>query len=518
MKNAVIYARYSSHGQNEQTIDGQIRVCQEYAKQLKLNVINIYTDKHKTGRDDNRPEFQRMIADAATKTFSYVIVYMIDRFARNRYYSTIYNFQLSQNNVKLISATENISESEEGEFYQMFLEWNAEKYSQRLAKRVKEGITTSIEHGNYIGGHRLFGYNIENKKVYINEQEAKVVKYVYERYAKGISKKEIAKELNKMGYRHNSKLYVGRDLDKMLLNAKYTGEYLCGGRICNKTFPAIINKELYDKVQEQLKKNKHDAGAKSAKVPYLLQGKVYCGYCGAKMTAEGGTSKTGAKHYYYACVTKRKSVKNRECTKTNEKKDYLENYVVEQIVKYLSDEKKVEIIANDVIKYYESRVNNNEIKRLASEKIRIQKEIDNAVNLLISGVSKDVVKTLDKKIVEHTRLLNDIDAHKTKLELERGLMLTKEDIQTFIAIFIKGDTKDKSYQKRIIDNLLNAVYIFDDKVVIYFNLNNEKETTFITKEDTEMIVKEQVVKSSNSNALGSPKRLKSLDFSRFSML
>lgn len=125
MDNAVIYARYSSHGQNEQTIDGQIRVCKEFAEKLNLNVINIYVDRHRTGTDVNRPEFQKMIADSASRTFQYVIVYMIDRFARNRYYSTIYHFQLAQNGVKLLSAMENISESEEGEFYQMFLEWNA---------------------------------------------------------------------------------------------------------------------------------------------------------------------------------------------------------------------------------------------------------------------------------------------------------------------------------------------------------------------------------------------------------
>ena len=125
MQNAVIYARYSSHGQNEQTIEGQVRVCKEYAEKLKLKIVNIYIDKHKTGTDVNRPQFQKMISDSATGAFQYVIVYMIDRFARNRYYSTLYNFQLQQNDVKLVSATENISESEEGEFYQMFLEWNA---------------------------------------------------------------------------------------------------------------------------------------------------------------------------------------------------------------------------------------------------------------------------------------------------------------------------------------------------------------------------------------------------------
>ena len=145
MQNAVIYARYSSHGQNEQTIEGQIRVCKEYATQHRLNVVNVYIDKHKTGTDVNRPQFQQMINDAKTNTFNYIIVYMLDRFARNRYYSTMYTFQLMQNDVKVISATQNITESEEGELYQMFLEWEAEKYSKRLSKRVREGLTLASQ-------------------------------------------------------------------------------------------------------------------------------------------------------------------------------------------------------------------------------------------------------------------------------------------------------------------------------------------------------------------------------------
>ena len=158
MHNAVIYARYSSHGQNEQTIEGQIRVCKEYAQYHNYNVINIYVDKHKTGTDVNRPEFQRMIEDSKYGTFDTVIVYMIDRFSRNRYYSTIYNWKLQQNGVKVVSATQNISESEEGEFYQMFLEWEAEKYSKRLSKRVREGLTTSVANGTFTGGYLIYGY------------------------------------------------------------------------------------------------------------------------------------------------------------------------------------------------------------------------------------------------------------------------------------------------------------------------------------------------------------------------
>ena len=188
MENAVIYARYSSHGQNEQTIDGQIRVCTEYAEKMGLNIIKTYIDKHKTGTDVNRPQFQQMIEDSKIGAFQYVIVYMLDRFARNRYYSTIYSFQLSQNGVQILSAMENISESEEGDFYRLFLEWNAEQYSKRLSKRVRDGIDTSVKNGNYTGGNLIFGYRKQDKKVIIDEEQAKIVQKIFKMYANGYSR------------------------------------------------------------------------------------------------------------------------------------------------------------------------------------------------------------------------------------------------------------------------------------------------------------------------------------------
>lgn len=495
MQNAVIYARYSSHGQNEQTIEGQIRVCKEYAAQHRLNIINTYIDKHKTGTDVNRPQFQKMIDDAKTNSFSYIIVYMLDRFARNRYYSTMYTFQLAQNDVKVISATQNITESEEGELYQMFLEWEAEKYSKRLSKRVREGLTTSVANGTFTGGFVNYGYKVVEKPltatrnikvVQLDETTAPIVKYVFEQYANGVSKKDIADDLNAKGYRYNGKPFKGRSFDRILSNQKYTGLFYFGERLCTNTYPQIIDHALFEKVQKRLSQNKYFSGANSAKVDYLLTGKLYCGHCGSPMVADGGTSKTGKTYHYYSCKASRKHT----CNKKREDKGFAEWYAVEQTQLYLSDPRRVNIIANDVIKYYESRTCNDELKRIQAERIKTQKEIDNAVNLLVSGVSQTVIKTLDKKITELTQLLNDLTIHQSKIEIEQGMQYTKDDIVTFITEFIQGDPHDKDFQKRIIDNLINAFYLYDDRIVIYFNIKGGKETAFIGKDDTDEAIKD----------------------------
>jgi site-specific DNA recombinase len=145
MENCVIYARFSSYGQNEQSIEAQVRICKETAESKGLKVINIYPDKARTGTNDSRPAFQRMISDAQSGAFQYIIVYMFDRFARNRRDSIMYKEMLKEKyGIRVLSALEPIAEDEGGEFYEMFLEWNAEKYSKRLSKRVKDGLDTSV--------------------------------------------------------------------------------------------------------------------------------------------------------------------------------------------------------------------------------------------------------------------------------------------------------------------------------------------------------------------------------------
>ena len=123
MNNCVIYARFSSHGQNEQSIEAQVRICKEYAENKGIKTVNIYTDKAKTGTNDARPAFQRMIKDAQSGAFQFIIVYMFDRFARNRRDSIMYKELLKEKyGIRVVSALEPIAEDEGGEFYEMFLE------------------------------------------------------------------------------------------------------------------------------------------------------------------------------------------------------------------------------------------------------------------------------------------------------------------------------------------------------------------------------------------------------------
>ena len=122
MKCAAIYARYSSDSQSEQSIDGQLRVCNEYAKSHDITIVNTYIDRAMTGTNDNRPDFQRMIKDSSRREWDYVLLYKLDRFSRNKYEMAIHKKILRDNGVRVISATEYIPDSPEAIILESMLE------------------------------------------------------------------------------------------------------------------------------------------------------------------------------------------------------------------------------------------------------------------------------------------------------------------------------------------------------------------------------------------------------------
>ena len=138
---AVIYARYSSDNQKEESIDGQLRECKSYAERNGIKIINSYIDRALSAKTDNRPQFQKMIHDSSRKLFDIILVWKLDRFARNRYDSAHYKNVLNKNSVKVVSVTETISRGAEGILLESMLEGMAEYYSAELSEKITRGLT-----------------------------------------------------------------------------------------------------------------------------------------------------------------------------------------------------------------------------------------------------------------------------------------------------------------------------------------------------------------------------------------
>ena len=280
----VIYARYSSDNQREESIEGQIRENTAYAEKNGITIVGHYIDRALSAKTDNRPEFQRMIRDSAKKNFDVVIVWKLDRFSRNRYDSAKYKAMLKKNNVRVVSATESISEGAEGIILESVLEGMAEYYSADLAEKVKRGMTENALKCRFNGSAIPFGYSVDEEKHYqLNPVTAPVVLEIFQKYADGMSIKDITDELNARGL----KTAKGADFNKnsmrhMFKNRIYIGEYKYSDIVIPNGIPAIVPLELFDRVNERMQKNKHASAKNKATEPYILTTKLFCGDCKTK--------------------------------------------------------------------------------------------------------------------------------------------------------------------------------------------------------------------------------------------
>lgn len=272
MKTAVIYARYSSDSQTEQSIEGQLRVCNEYAKSNDIVILDTYIDRAMTGTNDNRPDFQRMLKDSCQREWDFILVYKFDRFSRNKYETAIHKKTLKDNGVKVISAMEYIPDSPEAIILESMLEGYAEYYSAELSQKVKRGMNETRQKGNFTGGYVLYGYKVENHKVKIDEEKAEIIKYIFEQYAMGVYVKDIIKALTNRGILNRGKPFARNTIYNILKNEKYAGIYRHGDEVFENIYPKIVPQDIYEIVRKKINTNKY--GKRSTEVVYLLRNNV----------------------------------------------------------------------------------------------------------------------------------------------------------------------------------------------------------------------------------------------------
>jgi len=344
--NAVIYARYSSDSQREESIEGQLRECREYAERNNMTIVGTYIDRALSAKTADRPEFQRMIKDSAKELFEIVLVWKLDRFSRDRYDSAHYKRILKKNGVKVVSVKENISDGPEGIILESMLEGYAEYYSADLSEKVVRGMTDNALKCKFNGGMMPIGYVIDAEQHFqIDPLTAPFVLEAFKRYDGGATMKEVRDALNAKGVTNQrGGELTFNSIQHMLNNRRYMGEFSYRDMVIPDGIPAIVPKELFDRVQEKLAKNKKAPARHKAEDDYLLTTKLFCGYCGAYLCGESGTSRTGKVHHYYKCVSVKK--KRTECHKKPVRKEWIEDLVVSETMKMVMDDKAIEAIVS----------------------------------------------------------------------------------------------------------------------------------------------------------------------------
>lgn len=389
---AVIYARFSSDNQREESIEGQLRECTAYCEKNDITIVRHYIDRAVSARTDHRPDFQRMIADSAKGSFDVIVVWKLDRFARNRYDSAHYKAMLRKHGVKVLSATENISDGPEGIILESPLEGMAEYYSAELSEKVLRGHTENALKCKFNGGTPTFGYIIDEERHYqIDPSKAPIVLEIFKRYDNGDQMKAIRDWLNGAGVVSMR----GNPIDlnfvtTVLHNRRYLGEYRYRDVVTPGGIPQIVPTDLFERVQQRMERNRKAPARHKAEDDYLLTTKLICGTCGAMMVGECGTSgSNGRRYHYYRCVN---SKKNKTCTakRKSVRKVPIEDAVINAVMARVMNDSFAEFVADAVldIQSRESTV----LPALRKQLEEAELGISNLLNAIQNGIVTDSTK------------------------------------------------------------------------------------------------------------------------------
>lgn len=467
---AVIYARYSSDNQREESIEGQLRECIAFAERKGYTIVKTYADRAISGKKaDNRPQFMQMIADSKQKLFDTVIVWKIDRFSRDKYDSVFYKNVLKKNGVSVISATEPIDDTPEGQLMESIFEGFSVYYIKDLSLKVSRGMTENVLNGKFNGGAMTFGYRIdENKHFQPDPNNAPIVQDIFIRYANDENARSILNSLIEQGVKNQrGKNLTYSFVTNILKNRRYLGEYRFKDTVVENAFAPLVTKDIFDKCQARLAANKRKpAHFKDVQDKYILTGKIFCGHCGSPMSGVSGTSKTGTVHRYYHC---RAAKAKKTCDKKRIQKDVIENIALDYTINMLNDTELINRIVNTCFELQTKE--NTKLPIMNNRMKQIEKELDNVMSAIKKGIFSPTIKTTLDNLEQEK---SDLELAIAKEKIERPT-LSKDQIRYWICKFKLIDRKDDKQKQQLIDTFINSIYVYDDKMLITYNYKDSEK-------------------------------------------
>ena len=488
--NAVAYARYSSDGQRDESIDAQVRAITSFAEREGYALIQVYADRGISGTSSDRPEFQQMIEDAQNGDFQVVIVHKLDRFARNRADSAIYRNVLEKHGVRLISVLENFDNSPESIILQSVIEGYNEYYSRNLAREVMKGLKENALAAKFNGGLPPLGYDInkDTLKYEINDFEAEAVKLIFKMYLQGEGYTAIINELNRRGFRTKRGNKFGKNnLYDILRNERYVGTYIYNKSVSHDSdkkfnrhasknadeiirikggLPQIISEEDFNKVQLLMNNRKRRAAAYKAKEEYLLSGKIICGECGSTYAGNARRSKN-CTYISYTCTKKNGKEK---CRNKGIQRDLIESIVLKHLSEKVFNK---DIFPTIVSMYNDFALNKNSelltmAKQIEKRISATDKGINNIVNLVVTTGSAALAgkltelesekANLEKSLIEAKRKISEMTVNEA--ELKKAFSKAKR-------LLVSGTLKNR---KAIVQHYVKQVVMYNDKIEVEYNI------------------------------------------------
>lgn len=499
MKTAIAYYRYSSAMQDENSIKAQRDAVQKYAAREGINIIREFIDREKSGKTDDRPQFMEIISllKRGEIKVDYVLWHKFDRFARNKTDAAIYRREIRRAGAKPIAVDQPLDPETRPEDVIMegLLDAMAEYYSLNLAREIMKGLKVNAQECKFNGGWPPYGFSVQDGKYVINEAEAPAIRLMFEMTDQRRSYQDICDALTQRGYlTRKGKPFTKTSIHDILRNPKYAGIYafnrassrgIDGKRNWRKPkdkeeivcipggIPAIVSRELFERVQKILDERKHNSPREKEKgVLYILTGKTFCGYCGSPVVGTSSTRVKGGRPYrYYMCCDKQRKRKNSNCISTRWYKEETESAVLGEIKHVLGD--------TDALAEYFYNLYLERNKKKDSQTETIKKEIQtltDKINRLL-----DLVENGTGDLSAASERISQYTARKKDLEFQLqtandNYVFSKRDFNGYlshIAETIAGNP-DPYHARKLIETWVEKIILYPDnrvEVMLKFNLS-----------------------------------------------
>lgn len=471
---AVAYGRYSSTKQQMQSIEGQFNECEKFADREGYKIVEYYSDEAKTGREmAHRYGLHNMLDYLAENPdVGYVIIYKMDRLSRDDRDRIEILGRLADLGVVVLKTAELNGTGAAGYLSDSLNSMLAVHYSLELSEKTARGMAQSAKNGTSTGTTPPYGYKWEKKKLIVDDTQAPVAGLIFSRYAEGASKKQIAEELNRLGYTNKKgKPWSFKDFENMLKNRKYIGEWWYKGELANPHGnEPIIDIDTFNKVQEMLAVNKQQAGGKQRqKREYACSGKIYCMRCGSPMIAIGGTGRGEKQYYYYAC----KNARCKECEKTNERQDIIDSWVVGEITSTFGiTYDNIHNVAVDIAKLYQQRsaTGNDSLDVKKQNLKKAEQESEKLLQLMLQVSDSEL---LVAKFAETNERIKALKSDIATLECKQNKLPHVQEIKQWLEGIVEQGIGATDSVRELIDTCIARIYVDnDERGIIIWQMGN----------------------------------------------
>lgn len=477
MLNAVIYARYSSDNQREESIDAQLRVCRRHCEDRGYRIIHEYIDEAFTATNDRRPDYQQMMKDAKKGTFQVVVFHKVNRNARNEYDYYYHKMQLIRAGVTVEYAGQAFdTQTPEGQLMENQLVGMAAYFSRNLSKEVKKGQQENALKCVHNGGTPPLGYDVgEDRHYIINEREARTVRLIFDMYVAGERYPDIIEECHRRGYTTKAgREFKNNSLHDILANQKYAGFYVYGKHrgprnmprnshavsddacIIKDGMPAIIDMETWQKACDRMSEKKMARGSLRTRVEYLLAGLIKCGLCGKNM--QGNSYKKKLKnevrqYFYYRCPCGAKLIDGK----------MLESRVIDIIRRSILNPRTTQSLVKSINAQLESSNMEftTEANSIKSEITSLEQSNDRLMGLLESG---DIPDLLIARIKKNSEKISIARQRLAELKAYSQELLSPDKVTAVINSW--KVTRNGDGLKAMINTFTRSVTVYDDHVDI----------------------------------------------------